>query len=90
MAEQDDSANSELVSAVERFMTQMDWIHPDLMLTDVMVIAVSRGFDRSGGKSRTTTIVPTDSAVPLLLGMARYAEMRFEKIVAESFTELED
>lgn len=89
MSEQEPDPNAELVTAVEQYMGRIGWNHPDLMLTDVMMVAVSRGFDQSGSKSRTTTIVPTDSSVPMLLGMTRYAQMRFEKIVVESFVDEE-
>lgn len=87
MTEQKEKAARELTEAVEHFVREAGWSEPDLTLTDVMVVAVRRGFDVGGGKSVTSTIVPTDSSVPMLLGMAKYASMRFEKIVAESFTD---
>lgn len=81
--------DEELSAAVEKYIDTAGWSDPDLTLTDVVVIAVRRGFDPVGGKSITTTITPTDSAVPMLLGMCRYATMRFEKIVNDSFTDEE-
>lgn len=89
MSEQNE-AMVELTAAVERYMGQVGWTQPDLQLTDVLVVAVSRGFDQSGVMSRTTTLTPTDSSVPMLLGMTRYAQMRFEKIVADSFINQEE
>lgn len=90
MSENDDRGSDEIVSAVERYIDQMGWSRPDLPLTDVLVVAVRRGFDQLGSKSVTTMLVPTESAVPLLLGMSRYAQMRLEKMIVESFVDTEE
>jgi len=82
---ENDSHNADLVAEVERYIDRMGWGHPDLVLTDVVVIATRRGFDRRGGKSVTTTIVPTESDVPMTVGMLRYSQMRFEKVITDSF-----
>lgn len=83
----DPANDNELTAAVERYIDQMGWTQSDLVLTDVLVVTVRHGFDRQGGKSVINVITPTDSMVPLLLGMSRYAGMRFEKTVMDSFVE---
>jgi hypothetical protein len=79
-----DDANEQLNNTIDTYLEQMGWADPDLPVIDVLVVVQRRGFDRAGGKSVVSTIVPTDSTVPSLLGMIRHAQMRFEKMVDES------
>lgn len=82
------SADSALIHAVETYVADQGWPREhDLILTDVLVVAVRRGFDSEGGKSQTITLTPTESSVPMLLGMTNYARLRMEKMVNESFTD---
>lgn len=77
-------SNDELTAAVEHYIDDMGWSDPDLPVVDVLLVVQRRGFDRAGGKSVVSNIVPTDSAVPTLLGMCHYARIRLEKMVQES------
>jgi hypothetical protein len=82
-------ADEDLTDAVDRYMHEIGWAEADLPIVDVLVVIHRRGFDREGGKSVTSTIVPTDTPVPTLLGMCRSAQMRFEKLVSDSFVDPE-
>lgn len=85
--------DSDLVASVERYLTTHGWSDgtpSDLTLTDVLVVAVRRGFDSVGSKSQTITLTPTESSVPMLMGMANYARLRFDKMANESFTDKGD
>ena len=82
----DTPESSALIAAVEAYVAAQGWPREDLVLTDVLVVAVRRGFDADGGKSHTTTLTPTESSVPMMLGMANYARLRMEKIINDSFT----
>lgn len=87
MSEQD---NNEVTAAIERYIVARGWWLPDMALTDVLVVAVTQGFDPRGVKSRTFTVVPTDSAVPMVVGMARSAQIRYEQMIAGSFIDPEE
>lgn len=82
-------ADEDLTNAIDRYMHDVGWADADMPVVDVLVIIHRRGFDQDGGKSVTSTIVPTDSSVPTLLGMCRSAQMRFEKTVNDSFVDPE-
>jgi len=77
--------DDQFVAAVERYLESCGNLEDYATLTDVLVVTVRRGFDHEGGKSLTNILTPTDSAVPILLGMSRYAQLRFEKMVNDSF-----
>lgn len=83
-------ADEDLTDAIDRYMHDVGWADADMPVVDVLVIVHRRGFDPDGGKSLTSTIVPTDSSVPTLLGMCRSAQLRFEKMVNESFVDPEE
>jgi len=83
-------ADQELTDAVDRYLHRAGLIFDDsdqtgLTLTDVMLVTVRCGFDQLGSKSQTSVITPTDSSVPILIGMARYASIRFESMAEGSF-----
>jgi hypothetical protein len=79
-------ADSDLVSAVESYFESLGWATPDMPITDVVVLAVRRGFDLEGGKANSVCIVPTETPVPMVLGMVRYAQEWCLNIVRESFS----
>ena len=81
----DRSPDDELAAAIERHLAAWSEPDPDFTLTDVLVVTVRRGFDQRGEKSITSVLTPTDSSVPILLGMSRYAQLRFEKMINDSF-----
>lgn len=77
----------QLAAAVERYLEWWSPVEEGMTLTDVLVVTVHRGFDQQGGKSLTSIVTPTDSSVPILLGMSHYARLRFEKMVNDSFSD---
>jgi len=83
-------ADEELTDAVDRYLHAVGWADAQMPVVDVLVVIHRRGFDEDGGKSLTSTIIPTDSSVPTLMGMCRAAEMRFEKMVNASFVDPEE
>jgi len=83
-------ADNDLTDAIDRYLHAVGWAVADLPVLDVLVVIHRRGYDEDGGKSQTSTIVPTDSSVPTLMGMCRSAEMRFEKMVSDSLVDPEE
>lgn len=82
-----EGANRRLTDAVSAYIDEMGWGNGQLTMTDVMVVAVRRGWDRDGGKSVTGVWVPTDTSVPTALGMAEYARIRFDLLARKAFYE---
>ena len=79
-------ADRDLVVAVERYLDRVGLARPGLMLTDVMVVTVRQGFDPEGGKSQTSVFAPTEtSAIPTLIGMARFASLLYEGMASSTF-----
>lgn len=79
-------ADRDLVSAVERYIERVGLQRTGLIMTDVMVVTVRQGFDPEGGKSQTSVFAPTEtSAIPTLIGMARFASLLYEGMAASTF-----
>lgn len=84
-------ADRDLVSAVERYIERVNLGRPGLMVTDVMVVTVRQGFDTDGGKSQTSVFAPTEtSAIPTLIGMARFASLLYEGMASSTFPPYKD
>lgn len=69
----------QLVSAVNRFAKVMGLTIDGLPIVDVVVIAGQRGFDDQGGRSRAITLVPTDSAQYVTMGLIREAQIEYDR-----------
>lgn len=81
------AADRRLCEAIERYMVEVGWSHPALTLTDVVVVAMRRGWDGEGGKAVTSVITPTDTTMPTAIGLAQTAVIRFTGPIAKSYAE---
>ncbi len=74
-----------LADAVEQYIAEMGWANPALTLTDVVCVAMRRGWDGVGGKAVTSIITPTDTTHPTALGLAQAAVISFSQVIAQSY-----
>lgn len=71
-----DLARSELVDHVGRLLSVADLRRPDMLLTDVVIITVQRGYVEGGGTSITNMMIPSDTPDPMILGMLGLARQQ--------------
>lgn len=78
------AANDSLTCAVDKYLEDMGWDQPGMPVTDLVLVSVRRGFDANGGKSIANCITPTETSMPMILGMVGYAKLWAESLVNES------
>jgi hypothetical protein len=80
-------ANERLTESVSAYLAEMGWEQPGTTLTDVLVVAVRRGWSDQGGMSLVNAVVTTDTTPIMTLGMVRYAQMKYELAARAGFEE---
>lgn len=73
-----------LVNAIDQYLKHHRLPDPNVVLTDVMIVATHRGFSNEGTTTATSMVCPTESSIATLLGLTQYASIFYGNMAARS------